>query len=174
MCLRSFRGFIPASLFFMAFSAAALAQVKIGTVDLQGAVLGSAEIKKASAEMEAKFKPRQAAIEKLSKELQDIEQKLKAGGATLTEQAAADLNAQGTRKQRDAQRLTEDLQADVNAERQEVLGRSTQKMQDIIKKVAEEKSLDMVVDLNNTLFSKPTLDITKDVLAAYDKAYPPK
>jgi outer membrane protein len=168
------RNFVPVSLALMAFAGTGLAQSKVAVVDLQSAVLASAEIKKASAEMEAKYKPRQAAIEKLGQELQALQLKLKAEGNKLTEQAAADLNAEGLKKQRDAQRLNEDLQADLNAERQEILGRSSQKMTDIIKKVAEEKALDVVVEAGNTYFFKPALDITADVLAAYDKAYPTK
>lgn len=150
------------------------AQTKVGVVDLQKAVLSAAEIKKASAEMEAKYRPRQAEIEKLQKEIADIQQNLQVNGNKLTADAVADLTAQGQRKQRDLQRMNEDLQGDVDRERNDILSRSTQKMQDIIKKVADEKALDMVVDANNTLFFKSTMDITTDVLAAYDKAYPAK
>ena len=47
-------------------------------------------------------------------------------------------------------------------------------MNDVIKKIAEEKGFDVVFDVTNTLFSKPALDITADVTAAYDKAHPAK
>jgi outer membrane protein len=161
---------------FALLSAAGIgsAQVKVGVVDLQKAVLSAAEIKKASDAMGAKFRPRQAQLETLQKEIAAIQQNLNVNGDKLTAEAVADLNAQGTKKGREAQRLNEDLQGDVERERNEVLSRSTQKMQDIIKKVAEEKALDMVVDVSNTLFFKSTLEITNDVLAAYDKAYPAK
>ena len=48
------------------------AQTKVAVINLQRAVLESDEIKKASAEMEAKYKPRQADIEKLQNEIQLI------------------------------------------------------------------------------------------------------
>jgi outer membrane protein len=47
-------------------------------------------------------------------------------------------------------------------------------MTDVVKKIAEEKGLDLVVDVTTTLFFKPTLEITDDCIAAYDKAYPVK
>lgn len=161
-----------ACLALIAFAQAASAQSKVAVINLQRAVLESAEIKKASADMEAKYKPRQAEIEKLQKELQALEQQLQSG--KLTPQAEADIRAEGQRKQRDLQRKTEDLQNEVQYERNEILSASTQKMQEIVRKIAEEKALDVVVDVTNTIFFKPALDITNDVLAAYDKAHPAK
>src|SRR6266849_3824262 len=127
-------------------AAAAAAQTKVAVINLQRAVLESDEIQKASAAMEAKFKPRQQEIEKLQRDLQGIQQQLQAGAGKLTQQAEADLTAQGQKKQRDLQRLTEDLQADVDRERNDVLGKSTQKMQEVVKKLAEEKGYGLVVD----------------------------
>jgi outer membrane protein len=150
------------------------AQTKVAVINLQRAVLESAEIKKASAEMEARYKPRQSEMEKLQKDLQDLQQRLQSGAGKLTPAAEADLTAQGQRKQRDLQRLSDDLQSDVDRERNEILQKSSQKMQDVIKKLAEEKGVDMVVDASNTLFFKPAMDLTNDALAAYDKAYPAK
>jgi outer membrane protein len=60
----------------------------------------------------------------------------------------------------------------VTADRNDVLGKSTQKMSEVVKKLAEEKGYDMVVDVTNTVYFKPALDITAEALAAYNKAYP--
>lgn len=161
--------FVCSALFFMA---AANAQTKIAVLNLQRAVIESDEIQKASAAMEAKFKPRQQDIEKLQRDLQGIQQQLQAGAGKLTQQAEADLTAQGQRKQRDMQRMSDDLQSDVTADRNEVLGKSSQKMAEVVKKLAEEKGYDVVVDVTNTVYFKPALDITAEALAAYNKAYP--
>jgi outer membrane protein len=163
-----------ACLALVSLSRAGLSQTKVGIVSLQRAVLGCAEIKKASADMEAKFKPRQQEMERLQRELEGIKQQLQANAGKLTPAAEADLNAQGQRKQRDLQRLNDDLQADVTAERNEILGTSGRKMKEIVQKLADEKGLDMIVDEQSTLFFKPALDLTADAIAAYDKAYPAK
>ncbi len=47
-------------------------------------------------------------------------------------------------------------------------------MTEVVKKLAEEKGLDLVVEGSTTLYFKPALDITNDAIAAYDKAYPAK
>jgi len=157
-----------------ALIAAGSAQTKVAVINLQRAVLESAEIKKASQDLEAKFKPRQAAIEKLQRDLQAIQQNLQSNQGKLTPQAEADLTTQGQRKQRELQRLSEDLQADVERERNDILGKSSQKMQEVVKKIAEEKGLDMVVDISNTVYFKPAMEITTESIAAYDKAHPAK
>lgn len=158
----------------LAGASAGLAQTKVGIINLQRAVLESAEIKKASTELEAKYKPRQTAVEKLQKDLQGIQQNLQSNAGKLTPQAEADLTAQGQRKQRELQRLTEDLQADVERDRNDILGRSSQRMQAVVKKVAEAKGLDVVVDISNAVYFKPALEITTESIAAYDKEYPAK
>ncbi|HLI84252.1 MAG TPA: OmpH family outer membrane protein [Bryobacteraceae bacterium] len=153
---------------------AAQAPERLAVINLQRAVLESAEIKKASADMEAKYKPRTDKLQELQRDLASISQQLQNGAGKLTPQAEADLQAKGQREQRDAQRMQEDLQADVDRERNDILSASTKKMQEIVKKIATEKGYDLVVDVTNAIFYKPALDITNDAIAAYDKAYPAK
>lgn len=150
------------------------AQTKVVVISLQRAVLESDEIKKASAAMTAKYQPRQTEVEKLQQEIQMIQQQLQQNAGKLTPQAESDLNAQGGRKQRELQRKSEDLQADVERDRNEILQKSSQKMAEVVKKLAEEKGYDVVVESTNTIYFKAALDITNDAIAAYNKAYPGK
>jgi outer membrane protein len=150
----------------------ASAQPKIAVINLQRAVLESAEIKKADADMQARYKPRSAAIEQLQKDIAGIAQQLQTNAGKFTAQAEAELTAQGQKKQRDLQRVQEDLQADVERERNDILQKSGAKMSDIVKKLAEEKGYDLVVDMSTSVYFKPAMEITNDAIAAYDKAYP--
>lgn len=152
----------------------AVAQVKVGIINTQKALLDTAELKKAQADLEAKFKPRQDAMEKAQKEIQAIQQQLQANAGKLTPQAEQDYQIQGQRKQRELQRLGEDLQADVDRERNDILAKSGQRMQAIVQKVAEEKGLDLVLDVSQAVYFKPVLELTADATAAYDKAHPAK
>jgi outer membrane protein len=166
---------IRAGLVFFAlapFATVASAQLKVAIVNTQQALLDSDELKKASAELEKKYKPKQDEILKLQNDLQSIEQQLSSG--KLSQQAAAELQAQGQRKQRDATRLSDDAQQEFDRDRQEILGKAGAKMQDVVKKLADEKGYDLVLDTSQAVFSKPALDITADVLAAYNKANPAK
>lgn len=154
-------------------SAQAIAPAKVGVINLQRAVLATAEIRKANTEMQAKYKPRNDKIDQLQKELANISQQLQTS-TSLSPQAQADLQSDGQRKQRDLQRLQEDLQADVDRDRNDILSKSTQKMSQVVRKIAEEKGLDLVVDVSNAVYFKPALEITDEAIAAYDKTYPVK
>jgi outer membrane protein len=158
----------------LASATVASAQLKVAVINVQKAVLETAEIKKAQTELEAKFKPRQDQMERLQRELQTLQGQLQAMQGKLTPAAEQDMVGQGQRKQRELQRLTEDLQADVDRERQDILGRSSVRMQEVVKKLSEAGNYDVVVDVSTAYYFKPALDITKDATAAYDKTYPVK
>jgi outer membrane protein len=151
---------------------AANAQVKIAVINTQKALLETDDIKKAQMELEAKFKPRQDQMLKVQKALEDIQAQLQSG--KLNEAGTQELNAEGQRKQRDLQRMQQDLQEDVERERTEILQRAGTRMQEVVKKLADEKGLDIVVDSGNTVFFKATFEITTEATAAYNKAYPTK
>ena len=161
-----------ACILLVAMAATGVAQTKVAVVNSQKAILDTAEIKKAQVDLEAKFKPRQDQMARLTKELQDIQTQLQSG--KLNQIGEQELTVQGQRKQRELQRLQDDLQADVDRERNDILQRSGTHMQEIVKKLADEKGLDVVIDTSNTIFYKSSLDLTAEAVAAYDKAYPVK
>src|SRR5262249_35911701 len=105
----------------LAFSTIASAQSKVAVINLQQAVFESAEIKKANDQMQATFKPRQDKIDQLQKEIAQLAQQLQASGGKLSPQAEQDLQVQGQKKQRDLQRLQDDLQADAQTYRNDIL-----------------------------------------------------
>jgi outer membrane protein len=154
--------------------AAASGQAKIAVIDLRRAILETAEIKKASNDLQNKFKPRQDALEKAQRDLSDLEAQLQASQGRLSPQGEADLTARGKRKQTEVTRLTQDLQDDVNHERDAVIQSAGQRMTEIIKKIQESMGADLVLDTTQVVAFKPTLEITNEAIAAFDKAYPLK
>src|SRR5215831_11181991 len=97
----------------------AVAPAKVAIVNAQKAVADTQEIKKAQADLEAKYRPRQQSIEALQRDLQSIQQQL--GAPNITPDREAQLRQSGTEKQKQLQRQSEDLQSDVNNERQDIL-----------------------------------------------------
>ena len=158
----------------LAASQAGFSQAKVAVINMQKAIFETAEIKKANDEMQATFKPRQDKINQLNNEIQSLADQLQKGGDKLTPQQQTDLQYAGQKKQRDLKNMTDDLQADADAFRNEVLQKTSAKMADVIKKLAEEKGVDLVIEGQTTLFFKPALDLTAEATAAYDKTYPVK
>ena len=156
----------------IAISQIASAQAKVAVINLQQAVFESAEIKHADAELQAKLKPDQDRAVKLQNDLAALAQSLQANAGKLSQQQEADMQAQGQKMQRDLQHMQDDLQAAADGARQELLPKASQKMHDVVGKLAEAKGLDLVVDTTAAPYFKATLDITAEAIAAYDKAYP--
>ena len=152
----------------------ASAQIKVGTVNLSKALEDTAEIKQANADLKARFGPRQEELANLEKEIAKLQQEGEANQQKYNEATMAELSNRIQLKQRQLQRNSEALQQAIDRDRQDILQRVGQRLQEVIKKVAEEKGLDMVADSANLLYYKPTLDLSAEVTVAYDKAYPAK
>jgi outer membrane protein len=153
---------------------AATAQVRVGTVNLQKALQDTAEIKQAEADLKARFGPRQEELAQLEKEITKLQQEAQANQDKYTEAAMSELISRIQLKQRQYQRNSEGLQDAVNRERQDILQRVGQRFQEVLRQVAEEKGLDMIIDVSNLLYAKDALDISAEVTAAYDKKFPVK
>ena len=144
--------------------------VKVAVLNSQRAVADTIELKKVQAQFAAKFRPTETQMQTLQQDLQSIQSQLT--DSKITPDREAQLRAKGTLEQRQLQRLNEDLQADENRARQDILTRAGRQMTEVVRKIAEARGLDVVIDISNTLYFKPALDITAEATAAYDKAYP--
>ena len=144
------------------------AQSKVAVVNFQEALLATADMKKESAALEAKYKSRQDELNALSQELQSIQVKVQtASGAEL-----ARLQSEGQRKQITAQRLTEDLQSDVEFDRQSILAAASGRMREIVQSLRVEKGFDLIVDASSVLATDPLINLTAEATQAYDAKHP--
>ena len=144
------------------------AQSKVAVINFQEALLSTADMKKESAALEAKYQSRQDELNVLSTELQEIQAKIQnATGADL-----ARLQSDGQRKQITAQRLTEDLQSDVEFDRQNILAAASARMREIVQALRLEKGFDLIVDSSGVLANDPLIDLTAEATQAYDANHP--
>jgi outer membrane protein len=151
-------------------AASAQAQIKVAIINAQKAVADTQEIQAAQKVLQEKYKARQQQVEDLQRDLQSLQQQLRAPNLPPDKEAL--LQGDFTRKQKELQRVGEDLQSDVNHDREEILGKTGRQMQEVVRKLAEEKGLDVIIDVTNTIYFKPTLDMTPEATVAYNKAYP--
>jgi outer membrane protein len=172
--VRFFRPVLLSAMLLAAGADLLPAQSKVAIVGLQKALQETAEIKAAEADLKARFGPRQEELAGLEKEIAKLQQDLEQNQTKYNEATLQEMSSRLQLRQRQYQRNAQSLQDDVNGVRQDILNRVGQRLQEVIKKVAEEKGLDLVVDAGNTYFFKPAMDITPDVTKAYDLAYPAK
>jgi outer membrane protein len=159
--------------------AAAAAPVKtVGIINLRGAIGSTAEGKQASAELQSQFAPRSTEIDALTKQINDLQQKLQAGTGKLSQEEETRLTAEGQRLTQRLDRRRNDFQEDATAAQQEVLERIGRKMVDVLDRYARENGFSVVLDTSGQnspiLYASNQVDVTQDIIRLYDQQYPVK
>jgi outer membrane protein len=167
----------PLAIMGMALAAnAQSAPTKVATIQVQSAILSTKDGQKASAELTAKFNPKKAEFEKKQADIAAMQETLKKGQATMSEDARTklmrDIDSANTKLQRD----TQDAQADLDEEQQKIMQELGNKMMAIIDKYAQANGIAMVVDISNpqtpVLCAAQGIDITAEIVKLYDQANP--
>lgn len=161
-----------------AAAAGAASGNKIAIINVRQAIVATAEGKQASAELQSQFAPRQSELEGLNKQINDLRQRLQAGGTTLSDEEKARLGAQGQRMAAQLERKNNELQEDVNAAQGDVVDRIGRKMVDVLDRYARENGFVAVLDSSAQnsaiLYASTNIDITQEIVKLYDQAYPIK
>ena len=152
------------------------APTKVAVIDIQAAIIQTKDGQKAAADLKTKFGPKQSELEKKQSDVAQLQQTLSKGSNTLSEEAKQktmrDIDAKNTALKRD----TEDANADLEQEQQRIMGDLGGKMISVLNKFATENGYALVMDISSqqtpVLFASNTIDITRDIIALYDKVSP--
>lgn len=151
---------------------------KVGVINVRQAIVTTAEGKQASAELQAQFASRQNELEALNKQVNDLRQRLQAGGPTLSDEEKQRLTVQGQRLAAQLERKNNELQEDVNAAQGDVVDRIGRKLVDVLDRYARENGFVVVLDSSAQnsplLYASTNIDLTQEVIKLYDQAYPVK
>ncbi len=147
---------------------------KAAVIDMQGAILQTKDGQKASAELKQKFGPKEQEINKRGQDLVAKQAEFQKTAATLSDAARANAQRDIEAMQKTLQRDTDDARTDVQAEENRLLGGIMQRMQSVMEKYAADKKYSVIIDLssqpNNLLYADKSINITTDIVAAYDTA----
>jgi outer membrane protein len=151
---------------------------KLGVINVRQAIASTSEGKQAGAELQSQFAPRQNELEGLNKQINDLRQRMDAGGTKLSDEERGRLQREGEKLARQLQRKQDEYQEDVNAAQAEVFDRVGRKMIDVLDRYARENGYVTILDTSaqNTpiLFASTNIDVTQDIVKLYDQAYPVK
>lgn len=151
----------------------ALAQQKIGVVQVQSAIVGTKEGQKAASDLESKMAPKRKELEGKQAELRKLQESLQKGGSVMNEQARAQLAREIDDKNKDYKRALEDAQSEFQGEQDRILNDLGAKLMAVINKYAKDNGYSLVIDVSNpqtpVMYASDTIDITKDVIDLYDK-----
>jgi len=147
---------------------------KIVWINMETAVLSCEEGKKEFADIQKFVEGKSADLDAMRKEFDGLKNQLSVQGSKLTDEARADLQYQITTKETQIQRFQQDTQNEINRKRDNVMNYIIKRLQLVVDKLAREKGLAAVVvfDPNRDAWIDPTLDITEEMVKAYNATYP--
>jgi outer membrane protein len=149
--------------------------MKIGTINIEQAVLGSNEGQRDFEALQKKLDPKQAELKSQNDELEALQKQLQTQGPKLNDDSRAQLVQQIETKKKSFDRAVQDAQEDAQNQQKEIFQRILQKMAPVIVKHAQEGGYAMIVDTTNQWPQSPILwydgnksDITKAVVDLYN------
>ncbi len=167
--------FLPAS-WAQTGAASSVGAGKIGVLNVQLAIASTAEGKQAGAQLQTKFAPRQAELEQLNKEIDDIRNRLRTAWATLSDDERSRLALDGDQKNRQLQRKQQELQDDGQEAQREVFDRIGRKMVTVLDSYAKLNGYALIIDSSSqsstVVYAAPQTDISQDIIRLYDQSNP--
>jgi outer membrane protein len=159
-------GILPAALLPALFAGAvAAADYKVGFVNTERLFREAAPAKRAQQKLEKEFATRDAEIQKLAKQVRELQALLEKDGVTMSD-------AERRNKERDLANLTRDLQRgqrefreDLNLRRNEELASVQERANAVIRQMAEAEKFDLILQ-DPVVFASQRIDITEKVIKA--------
>jgi outer membrane protein len=157
---------------------AAEAPGKIAVLNVRSAIVATAEGKKAQADLQAQFAPKQEDLQKMQSQIQDLQRRLNEGARTLSDQEKLKLQRQGELLTRRLQRSNDDLNEELNAAQGDIVDSIGGKLLIVLDRYAREHGYAVVLDTSAqgtpVVYGAAQVDITQDIVRLYDQAYPVK
>jgi outer membrane protein len=147
---------------------------KIGTINIEQAVVGTNEGQRDFEALKKKLEPKQNELKGQNDDLENLQKQLQTQGDKLNEDARASLVKQIEVKKKSFDRSVQDAQEDAQNQQKEIFQRILQKMAPVIVKHAQDSGYAMIVDTSNPWPQSPVLwygeggDITRAVVDLYN------
>ena len=148
--------------------------VKIGWMNVEQAIMTCDEGVKTVNDLQKLVDAKNTERDVMMRELEDLRARLEVQASKLTDEALANLEEEARAKEVTLQRFVDDTQKDLDARRQRMIRTISARMGPVIEKVAIEKGLDAVhiFDPQRDAWVNPGLNVTDDIIKAYNQAYP--
>jgi outer membrane protein len=138
---------------------------KIGFVNTERLFREATPAKRAQQKLEKEFAGRDADIQKLSKDVRDLQAQLEKEGITMAEADRRNKERDLANMTRDLQRLQREFREDLNLRRNEELAAVQERANKVIQQIAEAEKFDLILQ-DPVVFASPRIDITDKVIKA--------
>jgi len=152
-------------------TAPAVSATKIGFVDVQRVLARSVAGVSAREQLEKEKGTMQREMDGKRQELEKLRDELEKKGALLTPEARREKQDAFERKRRDAARLADDFQKELEKKEQGLLQKVLQDISGVIERFGKERGYFLIVERRGAvvLYGAAEADVTDDVIRAYDQ-----
>ena len=152
-------------------AASAASASKIAFVDVQRVLARSAAGVAAREQLEREKAAMQKEMDGRRLDLEKLREELEKKGPLMQADARRDKQDQFDRKRRDAARLADDFQKELEKKEQGLLQKVLQDVSVVVERVGKERGLHLVVERRGAtvLYAAQEADLTDEVIRAYDQ-----
>jgi outer membrane protein len=156
---------ITAAALLSAASLAYAADYKIGFVNTERLFREAAPAKRAQQKLEKEFAARDAEIQKLVKQVRDLQTALDRDGPTMAESERRNKERDLANQSRDLQRMQREAREDLNLRRNEELASLQERANKVIQQIAIDEKFDLILQ-DPVVYASQRIDITEKVIKA--------
>lgn len=143
---------------------AADAEIKVGFVNGQRVINESPQAAKAKKKLEKEFEKRDQDLQKMAKQLQTLQDNLEKNGLTMSESDRRAKEREFNETNREFQRRQREFREDLNLRQNEEMAAIYERVNRVIKQVAEAEKFDLI--LQEAVYVSPKIDLTEKVIKA--------
>jgi outer membrane protein len=158
------RAVVALALVVCATSAAAV-EYKLGFVNTERLFREATPAKRAQAKIEKEFATRDAEIQKLAKQVRDLQALLDRDGSTMAETDRRNKERDLANQSRDLQRMQREFREDLNLRRNEELAGIQERANKVIQQIAADEKFDLILQ-DPVVYASQRIDITDKVIKA--------
>lgn len=150
-------------------STSAMAEQKIGVVDVQGVFQSMPQAAEIQNSIQMEFKDRIEEVNQLQRDGQFYAERLQRDAATMSEQEKKDLQQKILNVREELSKKAQPLQQEVQQRRNEEQNKLLGLIKQAIDKVAADQGYDLVLTSNAVSFAKDQYDMSEQVLEQVNK-----
>jgi outer membrane protein len=140
-------------------------EYKIGFVNTERLFREATPAKRAQQKLEKEFAGRDGDIQKLAKQVRDLQALLEKDGVTMAETDRRNKERDLANMSRDLQRLQREFREDLNLRRNEELAAVQERANKVIQQIAEAEKFDLILQ-DPVVFASARIDVTDKVIKA--------
>ncbi|MCC7326888.1 MAG: OmpH family outer membrane protein [Burkholderiales bacterium] len=149
----------------LAATAAHAADYKIGFVNTERLFREAAPAKRAQQKLEREFAARDADLQKLTRQVRDLQTLLDKDGPTMGDAERRNKERDLANQTRDLQRMQREIREDINLRRNEELSSVQERANKVIQQIAQDDKFDLILQ-DPVVFASQRIDITDKVIKA--------